>query len=77
MAKVTIVIEDIEGGKVRCVSTPMAKEMIQLTQHDAGLTNAQAYALSAMRHIITIAGRPHESQKKAVKLWTPRGGLFE
>lgn len=67
MAEIVIRIKDIEGGKVACVATPNVAEMINLTQHAAGITPAQAYALAALRHIREIS-----RDQGPIKLLDPR-----
>lgn len=68
MAKVTIVLEDIGNGKVRCEATPNFSTMIKIDQSGAGLTAAQGYALFALNEI------RKESKKNTggvKKLWLP------
>lgn len=50
MAKVTIVIEDLPNGKVRCVSTPNFETMCQMAKAEQ-LTSAHGLAIVGLRNM--------------------------
>lgn len=70
MAKVTIVIEDIENGLVKCEATPNVTQMINLERGAAGLTAAQAYALHALLAIRDVSRKSpvRETQREHIIL---------
>lgn len=51
MPQVIITITDQLDGSVSVEARPNVAELINLTQHDAGLSAGQAYALLALRTI--------------------------
>jgi len=48
MAKITITIEDVEGGKVKCVSNPTFEDMLKMHAVKKGLQASHGYALCAI-----------------------------
>jgi hypothetical protein len=52
VADVIIRITDLPDGTVSCVATPNVQDLINLMNHQAGLTMAQGYALRALRAVL-------------------------
>lgn len=50
MAKVTITIEDLPNGKVRCVSSPNFETMCRMAKAEQ-LTSAHGLAIVALRNV--------------------------
>lgn len=68
MAKVTITIEDIEGGKVKVKSDPTFETFMKKQVSGERLTSADGYAMSALNHIRAKS----KEQQGIIKVGVPR-----
>lgn len=55
MAKITITIEDIPGGKVKVVSTPSFETMAKMIQSGEDMSDAHGYALKCINTIREVS----------------------
>lgn len=78
MPQVVITITDREDGTVSVEARPNVASLINLTQHDAGLSAGQAYALLALRTIQEASRtmqRPEVRAKSGLILPSPLRSL--
>lgn len=54
MAKVTITIEDLPNGKVKCVSDPSFEKMCRIAKAEQ-LTSAHGLAIVALRNVYEVS----------------------
>lgn len=69
MAKITISIEDIDGGKVRIVSTPSFETVAKMINSGESVSDAHGYALAMLRRAREIS-----KEKGPIKILIPRLG---
>lgn len=68
MAKITITIEDMEGGSVRMASDPPYGDMAERAINGHGTTSAEGYAMNMLRIFWSEQKERQKEKKLAVGL---------